>query len=81
MKTKLTLSMKGPVIEQAKKYAKLNGQSLSGLIENYLKAATGPQQEAKELTPIVKSMKGSFKAPDAFDYEEELTIRLTEKYL
>jgi len=31
-------------------------------------------------TPVVKSLKGSFKAPAAFDYKNELTKALNEKY-
>ena len=55
---------------------------MSNLIENYLKALTkeGDSNEI-ELTPIVKSLKGSFTAPKNFDYKKELTNRLSEKYL
>lgn len=81
MTTKLTLTMEESVIEQAKRYAKSKGQSLSDLIENYLKTATRQMKEETELTPIVKSLKGSFKVPDDFDYKEELAKRLAEKYL
>lgn len=34
-----------------------------------------------ELTPIVKSLKGSFKASEDFNYKVELTNQLSEKYL
>jgi hypothetical protein len=81
MITKLTLTMEETVIEQGKKYAKSKGQSLSGLIENYLKTATRPQQDTIELTPIVKSLKGSFKVSEDFDYKDELAKQLSEKYL
>ncbi len=82
MNTKLTLTIEQTVIERAKKYASNKGRSLSDIIENYLKAITRDEiQENIELTPIVKSLKGSFKAPDNFDYKKELTKRLTEKYL
>jgi len=81
MNTKLTLTMEESVIEQAKKYAKSKGQSLSDLIENYLKTTTRHQQEETGLTPIVKSLKGSFKASEDFDYKEEVAKRLAEKYL
>jgi hypothetical protein len=33
-----------------------------------------------ELSPALKSLKGSFKVPKKFDYKE-LSARLTEKYL
>ena len=82
MNTKLTLTIEQNVIEKAKKYAKDKERSLSNLIENYLKALTSEStQEEIELTPIVKSLKGSFKAPKNFDYKKELTNRLSKKYL
>ncbi|WP_293895322.1 DUF6364 family protein [Flavobacterium sp.] len=82
MNTKLTLTIEQTVIEKAKKYAKDKERSLSNLIENYLKAiTTESNQKEIELTPIVKSLKGSFNAPKNFDYKKELTNRLSEKYL
>ncbi len=82
MNTKLTLTIEQTVIEKAKKYAKDKERSLSNLIENYLKAlTTESNQKEVELTPIVKSLKGSFNAPKNFDYKKELTNRLSEKYL
>lgn len=82
MNTKLTLTIEQSTIEKAKKYANKRGRSLSNLIENYLKAITREEDTKKtELTPIVKSLKGSFKAPENFDYKKELSKKLTEKYL
>jgi hypothetical protein len=82
MNTKLTLTIEQTVIEKAKKYAKEKERSLSNLIENYLKALTkeGSSNEI-ELTPIAKSLKGSFTAPKNFDYKKELANRLSDKYL
>lgn len=34
-----------------------------------------------EFSPLEKSLKGSFKAPQNFDYKKELSKGLTEKYL
>ncbi len=34
-----------------------------------------------ELTPIVKSLKGSFKVPKDFDYKKELSNQLSKKYI
>lgn len=82
MNTKLTLTIEQTVIEKAKKYAKDRERSLSNLIENYLKALTKEDSSSEiELTPIVKSLKGSFTAPKNLDYKKELTDRLSEKYL
>ena len=82
MNIKLTLTIEQTTIEKAKKYANNKGRSLSDIIENYLKVITKEDDIEKiELTPIVKSLKGSFKAPENFDYKRELSKRLTEKYL
>ena len=82
MNTKLTLTIEQTVIEKAKKYATGKGRSLSNIIENYLKVITKEDDnESIELTPIVKSLKGSFKAPKNLNYKKELSKRLSEKYL
>lgn len=82
MNTKLTLTIDQSVIEKAKRYAKDKERSLSSLIENYLKALTKENNPNEiELTPIVKSLKGSFTAPKDLDYKKELSNRLSEKYL
>jgi hypothetical protein len=82
MNNKLTLTIEQTVIEKAKKYANNKGRSLSNIIENYLKAITiSENKETIELTPTVKTLKGSFKAPRDFDYKKEISKRLTEKYL
>ena len=80
MNTKLTLTIEKSVIEKAKFYAKEKGQSLSDLIENYLKSITKEQKTVEEISPPVKSMQGSFKAPENFDYKNELSKALSEKY-
>lgn len=82
MNTKLTLTMEGSVIEEAKKYANGKGKSLSSIIENYLKSLTTKDADKDiALTPIVKSLKGCFRAPEGFNYKKELSKRITEKYL
>ena len=73
MNTRLTLTIEHTVIEKAKKYAKDKERSLSSLIENYLKALTQENiPEEIELTPIVKSLKGSFTIPKNFDYKKAI---------
>jgi hypothetical protein len=81
MNTKLTLSIEQSVIERAKVYAKNNGRSLSDIIENYLLSVTKENKPYLEMTPIVKSLRGSFKAPSNFNYKKELSKSLTKKYL
>jgi len=82
MNTKLTLTIEQSIIEKAKKYANDKGRSLSSIIENYLKVITNEDAVSDfKLTPIVKSLKGSFKAPKNINYKEDLATRLSEKYL
>jgi len=82
MSTKLTLTIEQSVIETAKQYAKYKQRSLSDLIENYLKILIKdiPKNDIK-LSPTVKLLKGSFRAPKNFNYKRELTNRLTDKYM
>ena len=82
MNTKLTLTIEQSIIEKAKKYATNKNRSLSDIIENYLKVITNEEKTNDvEFTPLVKSLKGSFKAPKNLDYKKELSKSLTQKYL
>ena len=82
MNTKLTLTIEQALIEKAKEYAKGKGRSLSDIVENYFKAIVKNETLGTfESTPITDSLRGSFKMPDNFDYNDELTKALTEKYL
>ena len=82
MNTKLTLTIEQALIEQAKKYAKAKGRSLSDIVGNYFKAIVKEEGVVNmESTPIADSLRGSFKEPKNFDYKKELTEALTEKYL
>lgn len=81
MNTKLTLTIEQTVIEKAKTYAKDKGRSLSDIIENYLKTITKEQKIEEELSPLITSMRGSFKSAEPFDYKKELSKGLSEKYL
>jgi len=82
MDTKLTLTIEETIIEKAKIYAKNSKRSLSDIIENYLKIITNENTNNQvELTPIVKSLKGSFSAPKNLDYKKALSKTLSEKYL
>lgn len=82
MNTKLTLTIEKSLIEKSKEYAKHKGRSLSDIIENYLKVIINEDKiRVVDDTPIVSSLRGSFKAPKEFDYKKELTIQLSNKYL
>ncbi|PKP40670.1 MAG: hypothetical protein CVT95_13300 [Bacteroidetes bacterium HGW-Bacteroidetes-12] len=79
--TKLTLTVSQETIVRAKEYAQQQGRSLSDLIENYLKLLTSDKTNIKtNLTPLTKSLKGSFSVPNDFDYKKELSDELTKKY-
>ena len=82
MNTKLTLTIEKSVILKAKHYAKSRGRSLSDIIENYLQMITHDDRDPDiETTPLVKSLKGSFKANVDLDYKEQLSKGLSDKYL
>jgi len=82
MNTMLTLTIEKEIIEKAKIYSKGKGYSLSAMIENYLKMMTKEELKSEiENTPIVKSLRGSFKAPSNLDYKKELAKSISKKYL
>jgi len=81
MNTKLTLTIEQSTIEKAKSYAKDKGRSLSDIIENYLKVITTEKRVVEDVSPLVNSLRGSFKAPESFDYKKELSKGLSEKYM
>jgi hypothetical protein len=73
MTTKLTLTIDDKVIKGAKKYAKASGRSVSELVESYFKSLTAlNNDQADELSPSIRSLMGSFKAPADFDYKKVL---------
>jgi len=81
MNKKLTLTIEQAIIERAKSYAKERGRSLSDIIENYLKIITKDERIEAEMSPLIKSLRGSFKIPKSFDYKKELSKELSKKYL
>lgn len=82
MNTRIILNIEQSLVEKTIKIASAKGKSLSDFIEAYLKViATEEDATETDLSPIVKSLKGSFKAPDHFDYKRELSERLAQKYM
>ena len=78
MEAKLTLSLDNSIISKAKEYAKLNGLSLSRMVENYFSNLTNNNKinhsnEGK--TPITDSLIGVVK------YENISTDSLKNDYL
>ena len=81
MTTKLTLTLDDKVIQSAKRYARTRGRSVSELVESYFKSLTELSGEpSEELTPSVKSLLGSFKAPKDFDYKKILREEKQRKF-
>jgi hypothetical protein len=84
MDAKLTLKLDKQVIEQAKKYAKEHGQSLSRMIENYLKLLTRKgamdKTEEPQISDYVKSIPIKLDLPEVFDYKEEYYNYVEEKH-
>lgn len=83
MSSKLTLTVDKEVIEKAKVYAKEQGQSLSALIEAYLKRLTHlSSTEEENYPPIVRQLKGSVKVKEKdFNYKKVLEEERLKKHL
>jgi hypothetical protein len=81
MDAKLTVKLDEAVINRAKSYAKKSGTSLSRMIESYLDTVTkSGKEEDEEITPLVKSLIGSFPNSKGFDYKKERAKYLAKKY-
>ena len=62
MQTKLTLRLDDELINRAKSYARRSGKPVSQLVAGYFSMLDNkPDKERSELTPIVRSLKGSLK--------------------
>lgn len=80
MTTKLTLTIDDRVIDSAKEYARQKGESLSGIVENYLKSITTREEPNLLISDKVKKMMGVISLPDDFDYKKELGNAISQKY-
>ena len=87
MKTKLTLVMEDEVIYKAKQYAKKKEESLSSLVEHYLRAvALGQEIESGKnvnLTRIkspIGKYRGIISIPKDYNYKKEIGQYLLNKY-
>jgi hypothetical protein len=77
MDSKLTLNIDKDLARKAKAYAKSHGRSLSDLVESYFKILASKSDEAEsDLTTKVKSLLGSIKVPEDFDYKADLADQL-----
>lgn len=83
MDAHLNLKLDADIIRKAKLYAQDKKQSLSRLVENYLKAMVqenNTEQSKVEITPFVRSMVAGNSIPTDLDYREEYRKYLEEKY-
>ncbi len=82
MDSKLTLNVDKDLARKAKTYARSRGRSLSDLVESYFKILTSKLDDSEfDLTTKVKSLLGSIKVPEDFDYKADLSDQLSKKYL
>ena len=81
MSTKLTLSLDKRIIERAKIYAKEKQVSLSSLVENYLQKLVGEyHSDTENGNSIVEELAGIIDLSADYDYKDEYTKYLSEKY-
>ena len=81
MDTKLTLKLDQTVIEQAKNYASDHKQSLSRIIENYLKILVGKKEKQEiEISPFVRSMALKSNIAADLNVKEEYRKHLEKKH-
>jgi len=82
MNTKLTLNIDRDLIRIAKKYAQESRQSLSSLVQNYLKHLISDNkiQDTIDISPTVKNLSGIISLNSDYDYKAEYQRHLAEKY-
>lgn len=80
MDTKLTLRLRKSVIDRAKVYARNQKISLSKMIEIYLESITASKEKEVGTTPLVESLSGVIELDPDFNYKDEYSNYLTEKY-
>ena len=80
MATKLTLTLDKEVIKAAKKYAKKNNISLSGIVELYFKALSY-SIENYEIPPITKELSGIARFDTKKTDKELLKEVLSKRFL
>lgn len=81
MNTKLTLKLSKRSIEKAKRYAKKNKQSLSGIVENYFNIISNKDlKDEIEISPNVLELSGVIQLPEDMNLKEIYGKHLLEKY-
>ena len=78
MQTKLTLRLEEELIDVAKEFARSNGKSVSTIVADYFALlGRGRGRDGLDISPAVRSMKGSLRGARADDYRRYLE----DKYL
>lgn len=87
MNTKLTLSVKEDIVQKAKDYAAENETTVSAVFEDFIEYVTthSVKKTSKAKNPVLVRLfanikKANKKKVKDFDYKEELTKSLMEKY-
>jgi hypothetical protein len=73
--SKLTLSVDDRIVSRAKRYAKLQGVSISRMVEAYLEAIADPSSPEARDTPVLRSLQGSLKKANVGEYRKHLTAK------
>ena len=72
MNKKLTLKLDGTVIESAKTYAATHNESVSGLVEKYLKVLTENSATLSDIkSKKVQAISGVIKLPENYDEKRD----------
>jgi hypothetical protein len=79
MKAKLMLSIDDNIIRAANEYAGGKGESLSVIVENYLKSITAKKESNPVISDKVRKMMGVISLPDNFEYKKELARAVAQK--
>lgn len=81
MNTKLTLKLSKRTIENAKRFARKNNQSLSSLVEHYFNLISEQENSPEiEISPNVKEISGIIRLDKDFNLRNEYGKHLMEKY-
>jgi hypothetical protein len=80
MDTKLTLRLDKDVIDGVKEYARIRNISLSKMVEKYFKSLIEKRRSKRSYSPLVNELSGVINLDENFDFEEDYTRYLVEKY-
>lgn len=81
MDAKLTLKLSKRAIENAKRFARKNNQSLSSLVERYFNLLSEKERYSEiEISPNVKELSGIIKLDEYFNLRDEYRKHIMEKY-